>query len=131
MKKAWISVIVGLLLILAVFTACGTAASRKPGASNIPQPVQPVAAQNVDLKQAKNAVKNTIPLDYKKYTLELINDQLMYQGQEFYQFLISDGNIAMEPSVIVSKMNGEIFYYYPDRSVTDAYGDRVFKSMCV
>ncbi len=131
MKKAWISIIVGLLLVLAVFTACGTAAPQKPGAPNVPPTVQPVAAQNVDLKQAENAVKNTISLDYTKYTLDMINDKLMYQGQEFYQFLICDSNNALEPSIIVSKRNGEIFCYYPDRSVTDVYRDHVFKSICL
>jgi uncharacterized protein YpmB len=132
MKKAWISVIAGLLLILAVFTACGTAASRKSGMQDISQSVQPVAAaQNIDLEQAENTVKNTISLDYTKYTLNMINDKLMYQGQEFYQFLISDGNISLEPSVIVSKADGEIYCYYPDSLVTEVYQDSVFKSKCL
>jgi hypothetical protein len=132
MKNKRVAAIVGLFMIIAVFTACGqTAMAKNTGGQEISKSVQPVElAQNINRDEAMNVVKHTINLDYSKYKIDLINDNLKYKGQQYFQFLISNSEGAIEPSVIVSKANGEIYCYYPDKTVTEVYQDQVFKSKC-
>lgn len=132
MKKVRIWVLLCVITAVALLTACSrTAAVETAGTAKLPQPVQAVkSVQNISRDEALNAVKHTIILDYRKYRVDLINEDLTYDGKDYYQFLISDSRISLEPSVIVSKDNGEILCYYPDQSVTEVYQDDVFKSKC-
>ncbi len=132
MKKIRIWVLLCFMAAVALFTACSQAAAVKTAATaKLSQPVQAVkSVQNISLDEALNTVKHTILLDYSKYRIDLIDENLICNGKEYYQFLISDSQISLEPSVIVSKDNGEILCYYPDKSVTEVDRDDVFKSKC-
>ncbi|MDF1495563.1 hypothetical protein [Caproiciproducens sp. CPB-2] len=124
-KFAAAIVLVALLTILTACSKAGTAQNSKP---EIFQPAQSV--QNIDRNEAMNAVKNMIRMDYTKYKIDLINGNFEYQGNQYYQFLISDKSESIEPSIIVSKHNGAVLCYYPDDTVTQVYQDGVFKSKC-
>ena len=123
---------IGLLMVIAVFTACSqTAMAKNTGEQEVSKSIQPIkTVQNIDREEAMNVVKHTINLDYSQYKIDLINDNLEYKGQQYFQFLISDSKMSIEPSVIVSKDNGEIYCYYPDKTVTEVDQDQVFKSRC-
>lgn len=132
MKKKLILAILPILILAAFITACShTATARSIDKPVSSQPVQDVkAVQNIDSTEALNVVRHMINLDYTKYKIDLINDNLEYKGQQYYQFLISDQEVSIEPSIIVSKDDGEIYCYYPDKTVTEVYQDGVFKSKC-
>jgi hypothetical protein len=127
MKKRMILAVI-TMVIFAMFSAC----SKTPAARNISfdsQSVQQIkSVQNIDLSRAENIIKNTINLDYSKYKISLVNSNIDYKGQRYFQFIISDGKTSIGPSVIVSKDDGEIYCYYSDKSVTEVYQDKVFKT---
>jgi len=128
MKTGKFAAAIVLVALLTILTACSKAGSAQSGKPEIFQPAQSV--QNIDRNEAMNAVKNMIRMDYTKYKIGLINGNFEYQGNQYYQFLISDKNESIEPSIIVSKHNGTVLCYYPDDTVTEVYQDGVFKSKC-
>jgi len=113
---------------LTILTACSKAGPALNSKPEIFQPTQSV--QNIDRSEAVNVIKNMIRMDYTKYKVDLIDSNFEYKGNQYYQFLISDRNASIEPSIIVSKHNGTILCYYPDNTVTEVYQDGVFKSKC-
>jgi len=131
MRHKMIALVLGILMTAAIFTGCVRAATKQNIDTSAGLAVQPVkSVQNIDRTQAMSVVKHMIHLDYSKYKIDLINDDLKYKGQQYFQFLISDENASIEPSIIVSKDNGEIYCYYPDKTTTEVYQDQVFKSKC-
>lgn len=133
MKKRVIAAVMVTTVILALLVGCQkTGMVQNTGASANSQPVltsQPI--ENIGRVEAINVVKHTINMDYSKYQIDLVNDNLKYNGQEYFQFLISDSKTSIEPSIIVSKENGAAYCYYPDHTVTEVYQDSVFKSRMV
>ncbi len=132
MKKRVIAAVMALAVLSVLLIGCqktGTVQNTAAPASS--QPAQSSQlAENIDRAEATNVIKNMINLDHGKYKIDLINDDLNYKGQEYFQFLLSDSNAAVEPSIIVSKNNGAIYCYYPDRTVTEVDQAGVFKLKC-
>ncbi|QEY33653.1 hypothetical protein FL966_00445 [Caproiciproducens galactitolivorans] len=127
MKIKKVTVLIVLTLFLLIPAACTKAGSTKEQSAEL-QPT--LTVQNIDLEEAESVIKNTIRLNYNQYRLELMNENLSYGGDQYYQFEISDHNRTVGPSIIVSKSNGMILCYYPDHSVSDVYQDEVFKTKC-
>lgn len=115
-----------LTSIMLILAACGEPVQFRANNTTAPRAVQ--TEQNVDQSEAVNVVKNMIRMDYSKYKIDLINKNLEYNGSEYYQFLISNNEASIEPSIIVSKNDGAILCYYPDNTVTEVDQDGVFKS---
>jgi hypothetical protein len=130
MKNRIIAAVLGVLIMATLFTGCSQiAVAQNTGAAEGTQSGQSVkSVQNINYAEAVNVIKHMINLDYSKFKIDLINDDLKYKGQRYFQFLISDSNAAIEPSIIVSKDDGQIFCYYPDKTTTEVYEDQVFKS---
>ncbi|MCY1712821.1 hypothetical protein [Caproiciproducens galactitolivorans] len=127
MKIRKFTVIIVLAVLLLIPAACTKAGSAKEQ----PAAFQPtLTVQNVDQSEAANVIKNTIRLDYQQYKVDLTNENFNYNGNQYYQFVISNNHSEIGPSVIVSKNNGMILCYYPDHSVSEVYQDDVFKSKC-
>lgn len=124
MKVKKVTAIILITALMIVFTACGNTAEVKDASTENFQPVQSV--QNIDEEEAANVVKNMIRVDYTQYELNMVDDNFYYNGNQYYQFAISD----IQPSIIVSKFNGSILCYYPDKTVTEVYEDTIFKSKC-
>lgn len=131
MKKRMISAVMILAILAALLVGCQKVSSVKNTAASDPIPaVQTGTVFNFSLKEALNAVKQTINVDYTKYKIDLINSNLSYEGQDYYQFQISDDKAAIEPYLIVSKENGAVYCYYSNQTVTEVYQDKVFGSKC-
>jgi len=132
MKNKMVAAILGFLISTVMLTGCSQVGMvRNTGATDGSKFVQPVkSVQNIDRTEAENVIKHMINIDYSKYKIDLISSDLEYKGQEYYQFLISDSAVSIEPSIIVSKDDGEIYCYYPDHTTTEVYQDQVFKSKC-
>jgi len=128
MKTGKFAAIMVLVILLTILTACSKAGTVQNSKPEVFQPAQSV--QNIDKNEAENTIKNMIRMDYTRYKIDLINGNFEYKGNQYYQFLISDSNVSIEPSIIVSKNNGTILCYYPDNTVTEVYQDGVFKSKC-
>lgn len=130
MNKRVVSALTVFVLVFALLVGCQKISTvQNAEVSGRPQS-SPQTVENIGRTEAVNAVRHTISMDYSKYKIDLINDDLNYKGQEYFQFLISDSQSAIEPSIIVSKDNGAIYCYYPDQTVTEVYDDQVFKSKC-
>lgn len=113
--------------IMMIFTACGEPVQP---VSNKPTAIQPVQLEeNIDQSEAVNVIENMIHIDYTNYKIDLINMNLICNGNEYYQFLISGSQSSMEPSIIVSKNNGAILYYYPDGTTTELDQNKDRKSV--
>ncbi len=126
MKMKIVAAVMALASVMFVLTACG-----KPVEFRTNNPAAPLAVQseqNIDQSEAVNVIKNMIRVDYTKYKIDLINKNLEYNGNEYYQFLISNNEASIEPSLIVSKNDGSILCYYPDNTVTQVDQDGVFNS---
>jgi phosphatidate phosphatase PAH1 len=121
-----VAAVMALASVMLILTACGKPVQFRANNPAAPQTVQ--SEQNVDQSEAVNVVKNMIRVDYTKYKIDLINKNLEYNGNEYYQFLISNNEASIEPSIIVSKNDGAILCYYPDSTVTEVDQDGIFKS---
>ena len=126
MKKRVIAAVMVLAVISVLLVGCQTVGS----AQNTSTPAYSQPVENIGRSEATNIIKNMINMDYSKYKIDLINDDLNYKGEEYFQFLLSDSKSSIEPSIIVSKNNGAIYCYYPDQTVTEVFQDGVFKSKC-
>jgi hypothetical protein len=130
MKKRAVSAMMVLVVIFTLLAGC----QRVSAAQNTAAPTEIPAVQtgmlNFGLQEALNAVRQTIQLDYSKYSIHLISDQLKYDGQDYYQFRISNSSGSIGPSIIVSRENGALYCYYPDHTVTGVDQDKVFGSKC-
>jgi uncharacterized protein YpuA (DUF1002 family) len=124
MKMKFAAAAVVLLSVLTILTACGKSVQLSGKTTSSPS-VQ--SEQNIDQNQAVNVIKNMIPTDYAKYKISLMNASLEYEGNEYYQFSISNDRSAIKPSIIVSKNNGAILCYYPDSTVTELDSEKVFQ----
>lgn len=133
MKKRVIAAVMALVVISALLVGCQkTGTVQNAAVSGESQPVQiSQSVENIGRTEAINTVKHMINMDDGKYKINLVNDDLKYNGQEYFQFTISDSKTSLEPSIIVSKENGAIYCYYPDHTVTEVYQDAVFKSMVI
>lgn len=120
-----------VMIVLAVLLLIPAACTKAGSAKEQPAAIQPtLTVQNIDQDEAESVIRNTIRLDYHQYKLDLMNESLSYDGNQYYQFEISDHNSAVGPSIIVSKSNGVVLCYYPNHSVSEVYQDEVFKSKC-
>jgi len=132
MKKRVIAAVMVLVVFSAFLVGCqrtGTVQNTGvPSNTQLINTSQPV--ENIGRIEAANVIKNMINLDYSKYKINLVNDDFKFHGEDYYQFLLTDSKITIEPSIIVSKNNGAIYCYYPDQTVTEVYQDSVFKSKC-
>ncbi len=131
MKKRFMAAAVMLMLFSVLLVGCQTSGMvQKTGNSGAVQPVQisqPV--DNIGQNEAIHTVKQTINMNNGKYKINLVSDDLKYNGQEYYQFSVSDSKDSLKPSIIVSKENGAMYCYYPDETVTPIDQDAIFKSM--
>lgn len=67
---------------------------------------EPVLSQ----AEAKRIVEGIIELE--KYSIELLDDHLMIDGEEYYSFCVNDeSGVGMEPLLIVEKKNGTLLCY--------------------
>lgn len=130
MVKKMISTVMALLVLSFLLVGCQKAGTvqHTAEAANIVYTgsIQP----NVGQAEAINAIKNTISMDYNKYQLRLVRDNLNYNGQGFYEFQISDGGSNFGPSLIVSRDNGAIYCYYQNHTIADVFQDSVFRTKC-
>jgi hypothetical protein len=68
-----------------------------------------------DFISEADAIKNIQKIIGERgYTIELLEDQLTVGEKQYYKFQVSDSLAAIEPDVIVDKVNGEILCYYKD-----------------
>lgn len=87
----------------------GTTPATRPtaGAQNTPKPTEPPV---LSVEEAENIVRNRI--GNPEYTVELLDDHLMIDGEEYYSFCVNDKNgETMEPLLIVEKKEGQLFCY--------------------
>jgi hypothetical protein len=125
--KRFKSVVI-ITAMLIILSACGNVAKVRQAQPETFQPSN--SAQNINMDEAVNVVKNMVQIDYNQYKLNMVDDNFSYNGNQYYQFIISDVSDAIGPSLIVSKHNGAILCYYPDNTVTEVYQDATFKSKC-
>lgn len=88
----------------------GTTPAARPTAEakNTPKPTEPPVLLSVE--EAENIVRNRI--GNPEYTVELLDDHLMIDGEEYYSFCVNDENgKTMEPLLIVEKKEGQLFCY--------------------
>lgn len=72
-----------------------------------PAPTEPPM---ITREEAERIVRNRI--EVPDYTIELLDDHLMIDGEEYYSFCINDENgTALEPLLIVEKKEGELLCY--------------------
>ncbi len=130
MKKIIFSAMILFSVFSATITGCQSVSSvQQSGASQAVQPVvQTGTMPNFSQKDALNAIRNTIRLDYNHYSINLVNDTLAYQNEEYYEFQISGKEGAFGPPIIVSKENGAIYCYYADQTVSGVEQDKVLGS---
>ncbi|WP_313127868.1 hypothetical protein [Anaerocolumna sp.] len=96
-----------------------------PAPTSTPTPT-PTVTPNItptpeepDYISEADAIKNIQKvIGERGYTIELLEDNLMVDGKEYYKFQISDSLAVIEPDVIVDKLSGEIFCYYQDGIVS-------------
>lgn len=84
------------------------AVTQKPeGKEPTPAPTEPPM---ITREEAERIVRNRI--EVPDYTIELLDDHLMIDGEEYYSFCINDENgTALEPLLIVEKKEGELLCY--------------------
>lgn len=83
-------------------------ATQKPE-DNKPTPA-PTETPSISREEAERIVRNRI--ESPDYTIELLDDHLMIDGEEYYSFCINDENgTALEPLLIVEKKKGELLCY--------------------
>ncbi len=87
----------------------GTPSATQKPEDERPTPA-PTEAPMISREEAERIVRNRIELP--DYTIELLDDHLMIDGEEYYSFCINDENgTALEPLLIVEKKEGELFCY--------------------
>ncbi|NLJ31359.1 MAG: hypothetical protein GX424_07160 [Clostridiales bacterium] len=131
MKKRIIAAVFCLAFLSAWMVGCqkaGTAQqNRSADSRNV---VAAAAGPNIGRAEAVNTVKNMINVDYGKYRIKLVRDDLEYDGQRYYEFQLLNDCKQFGPSLIVSRDNGVIYCYYPNHTVAQVYDDQVFRSKC-
>lgn len=124
-----VSVLFAFAVIAVMLAGCRVASTvQTPAAVADVQTVQD--AGNFSRDQALHVVKQTINVDYTKYTVKLVNDRLRYNGQDYYQFIITDGKKEIGPAVIVSRENGALYCYNSDKTVSEVDSSRTFATKC-
>lgn len=65
-----------------------------------------------------DAIKNIQKsIGERGYTIELLDDHLTVEENEYYVFQVSDSSTAIEPGIIVDKVSGELSCYYKDGKI--------------
>lgn len=90
------------------------AATQTPQVTVTPEPTtsvspEPSKEEGITEEQALKAVKDAIANE--TYQVELSDKQLSVDGKMYYEFHVKDGNTAMEPSILVLKKDGTLYYY--------------------
>ncbi|MBE5960693.1 MAG: hypothetical protein E7256_04805 [Lachnospiraceae bacterium] len=57
-------------------------------------------------------------LDMRKYAVTLLSDTLSIAGNHYYQFVVSEQALAIEPTLIVNKYDGQITCLAADGTIT-------------
>lgn len=90
-------------------TPAGTPPVTQKPEDKKPTPA-PTEAPVISREEAERIVRNRI--EAPDYTIELLDDHLMIDGEEYYSFCINDENgTALEPLLIVEKKEGELLCY--------------------
>lgn len=90
-------------------TPAGTPPVTQKPEDNKPTPA-PTETPSISREEAERIVRNRI--ESPDYTIELLDDHLMIDGEEYYSFCINDENgTALEPLLIVEKKEGELLCY--------------------
>ena len=76
--------------------------------------------------EALEAVRAALGDAFADHQIELNDDELMIGEESVYQFLVSDSEITLEPSLIVHKTDGLVETYYPDGTIYLLALDPVF-----
>lgn len=127
MKKRIIAAVFSLLLLSALMIGCQKAGTVQNTETNVKPAVAAIAAgPNVDRTEAVNTVKNTLRLDYSKYQLKLVSEDLRYDGRQYYEFQLQYNGRQYGSSLIVSRDNGALLCYYPNGTAGELYDDKVF-----
>lgn len=84
-----------------------------PEATKTPEiDVTPTEVPMLSVEEAKAILRKNIDLEEDTYSIELLDDHLMIDGEEYYNFCINDTNgNAMEPLLIVEKKEGTLLCY--------------------
>lgn len=76
-------------------------------------------------EEARNILDNAVNID--KYEVEINNNNFIYEGREFYQYIINYDDITSQYSLIVDKEIGEVKCYRVDGLVCDFEGSMFSK----
>lgn len=68
-------------------------------------------------KEAEEKLKEKI--DIKKYTYLLSDDNLNIEGKMYFTYVISEGGVELEPSIIIDAQDGTLSLYDSDGNVTE------------
>lgn len=86
-----------------------TETTKAPKATATPLPT-PTPVPLLSQVEAERIVADIVQLD--NYTMELLDDHLMIDGEEYYSFCINnEKGVGLEPLLIVEKKEGAIFCY--------------------
>lgn len=119
--------LIWLFAALAVLTACVASGAVSPqdvpGTPDVPTPPEKNA---LSADEAREAVRTALGDAFSNHQIDLNDDNLMLGGESVYQFLVSDGEVTLEPSLIVHKADGLVETYYPDGTIYLLSLDPVF-----
>ena len=84
-----------------------------------------VETKKLSEEEAKAILNNTVNID--KYEVEINNNNFIYEGREYYQYIINYDDITSQYSLIVDKETGEVKCYRGDGLVCDFEGSMFSK----
>lgn len=77
----------------------------------------PTPAVLLTLEEAEAKLKEKI--DSTKYTYVLSDDNLNIEGKVYYIYVIFEGDLELQPAILVDAKDGTLFYYDVDGNVTE------------
>ena len=84
-----------------------------------------IEEEKLSEEDAKDILNNAINTD--KYEVEINNNNFIYEGREWYQYIINYDDITSQYSLIVDKETGEVKCYRVDGLVCDFEGSMFSK----
>lgn len=83
------------------------------------------ATKKLSEKEAKDILNNAVNTD--KYEVEINNNNFIYEGREYYQYIVNYDDITSQYSLIVDKETGKVKCYRVDGLVCDFEGSMFSK----
>lgn len=84
--------------------------------NSISESAAPEEALLLTAEEAKTLIEEK--LDMRKYAVTLLSEALSIGGNEYYQFVVSEQALAIEPTLIVNKYDGSITCLASDGTIT-------------